>query len=318
METGTLLKRGFEIALAVALIASGVVSFAALNRDYPNADLLVSSEWLRARLSDPNVRIVDARGPLKYRAGHIPGAVNISDRDVHTWTRGVARLVAPEEQIEAVFGRVGIDRDTTVVVYSDPDNLWAARLFWILELYGHPTVKILNGGIGAWQQAGGELTETVSEVSERTFDAKPVSDRIITAAWLTDHLEDPGLRIVDARPMAEYLGQSSRARRDGRIPNAASRPWSEVLDRDGHLARSLDLQIRFEDADVDRNHTVVIYSQTGVEAAVDYLALRLLGYPDVRLYDGSWAEWGNDTQLPIAVAVSGSGGQPGGARSTCW
>ncbi len=305
-----------ELGLAVGLGTSGVVSLTTLSRGYPQHELLANPEWLKGRLEHTDrFRIVDARGPLDYAEGHIPQAVNLWDREVNTWTRGFPRLVAPPGRIAEGLGGAGIDEGIIVITYGDHGNLWAARLFWTLEYYGHPQVRILNGGVESWRRAGGRLTEEVPEFPQADFRAEPDLDKLATGGWLKEHLEDPGVQIVDTRSPAEYRGKEARARRGGHIPGALLVPWENTVTEDGVFRRYLDLEIIYRKAGLKKKNTIVTYSHTGVRAAHGYFALRLLGYPRVRVYDASWAEWGNDERFPIAA---GGEALPEEEGSLCW
>lgn len=312
------LKRGIELSLVLSIGSSGFYGLRELSAPYPNTHLLVLAAWPQAHLPEiERVRIVDARAPLKYRQGHIENAVSIWDGDVNTWTGDIPRQVASPQQIKEVFSQAGIDQNITVVIYDDDQNLWAARLFWMLDYYGHSNVKLLNGGLQSWLASGGRLTDQPLELPKARFEPRPDANKIVTGDWLLEHLYDPTVKLVDARSPEEYSGMKTEARRGGHIPGAMLLPWDRTLNRDGTFKRAHELKKLYKQAGLRWDQTIVVYSHTGVRAAHAYFALRLLGYPDVRLYDGSWAEWGNNETYPVAT-VERPPGQKSEHRSTCW
>ena len=264
----------------------------------PNLDLLVDTDWVISHLGDDAVRIVDMRGVDDYTQGHIPGAVQLDLPAVRTTTDGVRGQVAPPETVEAVLGKLGIDADTTVVIYDAETGIDAARLFWTLEYYGHQDVHLLDGGWGAWQRAGREASTEPPAVAPKTFVARSRSELIADAAWMLAHLDDEKLTIVDARSVEEYRGEDVRALRGGHIPGAILVDWRTTLNDDGSFKDVAALEALYQSAGLEPGQEVVTYCQTGHRAAHNYFTLRLLGYT-VRLYDGSWEEWGNRADTPV-------------------
>jgi len=264
----------------------------------PNLDLLVDTDWVASHLGDDPVRIVDMRPVDDYTQGHIPGAVQLDLAAVRTTTDGVRGQVAPPETVEAVLGKLGIDADTTVVIYDADTGIDAARLFWTLEYYGHQDVHLLDGGWGAWQRAGREASTEPLAVAPKTFVARPHPELIADAGWMLAHLDDENLTIVDARSVEEYRGEDVRALRGGHIPGAILVDWRTTLNDDGSFKDVGVLEALYRSAGLEPGQEAVTYCQTGHRAAHDYFTLRLLGYT-VRLYDGSWEEWGNRADTPV-------------------
>ena len=264
----------------------------------PNLDLLVDTNWVASHLGDEWVRFVDMRPMDDYTQGHIPGAVQLDLAAVRTTTDGVRGQVAPPEAVEVVLSGLGIDIETTVVIYDADTGIDAARLFWTLEYYGHHDVHLLDGGWGAWQRAGKEVSPELPAVAPKTFVAQPRPELIADATWMLAHLDDESLTIVDARSVEEYRGEDVRAQRGGHIPGAILVDWRTTLNEDGSFKDVAALEALYQSAGLEPGQEVVTYCQTGHRAAHDYFTLRLLGYT-VRLYDGSWEEWGNRADTPV-------------------
>lgn len=307
-----LLKRGAEAGLALGLVGTGLASALSLSAPYPNADRLVSASWLRQRHEAVDrVRVVDARPSLVYRRGHIPNAVNVWDNDINVWGE-IPRQLASLDALAEAFGQAGIDRDRTVVVYDGADDRWAARLFWALEHVGHPDVRLLDGGFPDWEAEGGSVSEDDPSVPAGDFRARTDAGHRVTAGWVRDRLDRADAQLVDARPFGAYA--------EGHLPGAVSWPAASLVDAQGRAKRAHALRLNAREAGLsltDRQPTVV-YSKTGLDAARAYVALRLLGLSDVRLYDGGWAEWSTLADAPVERASSAAVSAQDDHRSTCW
>ena len=279
----------FSFALAISATASG----------YANPELLIETDELTKRLADPDLRIVDLRGQEDYQKGHIPNAVHLNPRSLDDLEANKKGLPLPVEKAEAVFGELGIDQRTQVVAYDDRGAYFAARLFYVLEFFGHGKVQVLNGGITKWAKEGRTLTAEVPRMEPRRFVARPNLNRSSTAEDVLKNLKNPQVVIVDARSKAEYLGEDVRAQRGGRIPGAIHIEWKEHLTGEGTFKPAEELRRLYEGRGVTKDKEVLGYCQSAVRSSHTYLALRLLGYEKVRNYDGSWQEWGNNPDLPI-------------------
>lgn len=287
------------LALLLAWIAGGAGA-----AEYANPRLLIETDELAKLVDDSGVRIVDLRGDIEngqaaYRKGHIKNALFLSWRELDSLEANRKGYPILPEDAEALFGRLGIDHRMLVVAYDDTGGLFAARLFYVLEFYGHDRVQVLNGGLGKWAREGRPLSAEVPTVAPARFEAKPRPELIATAEELKTRLGKPEVCLVDARSPEEYTGREVRAKRGGRIPGAVNVDWVTTLKPDGTFKPADELRRIFEAAGARPDLEVVTYCQTGVRAAHDYFALRLLGYTKVRNYDGSWADWGNSPELPI-------------------
>lgn len=268
--------------------------------EYPKANLLVEPDWLAQHVDDPNVRVVDARGAPRYAEGHIKNAVNLPVARLDDPSAPVRSTLLPAERFATVVGGAGVGTNQTVVIYDDGPGLMSSRLFWALEYYGHPNVKVLNGGIARWMAEARAVVSEPTSVQPAEFQAQTRAERGATKQEVSGRLKDSGTVILDVRSKDEYTGAVSQALRGGHIPGAKWRDWSDSLQMGGVpvLKAAGELQKGFQDAGVTPDKEVITYCQGGVRAAHSYYVLRLLGFDKVRNYTGSWGDWGNDPSLP--------------------
>ena len=276
--------------------------------NYANPDSLVSSEWLAEHLQDPNIRIVESNEDiLLYDTGHIPGAVKID------WTSDlndqVARDYVNAEQFAKLLSSKGISRDTTVIFYGDKNNWWAAYAYWVFQLFGHTNAKLLNGGRKKWIDEGRTTTREVPKYAATKYPVVQRDDTKIRAYRdeVLTHVKAKGA-LVDVRSVPEYTGEKLHmpeypqegALRGGHIPGAASIPWAQAVKEDGTFKSADDLAALYNGKGITADKDIVAYCRIGERSSHTWFVLtNLLGYKNVRNYDGSWTEWGNGVGLPI-------------------
>lgn len=263
-------------------------------------DLLVTPDRLHARLSDANPPLViDGRPAHEFARGQIPGAVHLDLWGVSLIDTSDAPLRAFMWMIGHLFSLRGVTAARPVVVYEHDSGLRAARLFWFLEYLGHSSVQVLDGGIQAWMRAGCSVSTTPVAPSASTWHGEASPDRLATLSDVLSRLGHADAAIIDTRSDDEYYGRAVRARRGGAIPGAIHLEWTRNLAPEGTYKTTQDLRRMYAALGVTPNREVVTYCQGGYRAAHTYLALRLLGFPRVRNYTGSWKEWGDREDLPI-------------------
>jgi thiosulfate/3-mercaptopyruvate sulfurtransferase len=271
-------------------------------KGFVNAGLLISPQELAGIIERPTGRpplILDLRPPEAFAAGHIPGAIHIDLWGVSLIDTDPAPLRAFMWMIEHVLAVHGVDASTPVIVYDEQSGVRAARAFWFLEYFGHPSVRLLDGGFGAWARAKLPTTREAGAPPTSEWTGSREASTIATWREVRDAIARPDAVILDARTDGEYCGTTVRAKRGGAVPGAVHIEWTRNLTPDGDFKPADELRRMYEDAGVTPDREVLTYCQGGYRAAHAYLALRLLGYPRVRNYVGSWKEWGDREDLPI-------------------
>lgn len=269
-------------------------------KPYANPRLLTTPDELEQAVKGAKPPLViDLRPAEDFAVGHVPGAVHLDLWGVSLVDTDPAPLRAFMWIIDHLFNLRGVTADSPVVVYDEQSGMRAARAFWFLEYFGHQHVQLLDGGFGAWTRAGKPVSRDTSAPPKSAWTGTPQADRVASWRDVRDRLGAPGIVIVDTRSDGEYSGATVRAKRGGAIPGAVHIEWSRNLAPDGTFKPAAELRAMYEDAGVTPDKEIVTYCQGGYRAAHAYLALRLLGYPRVRNYTGSWKEWGDREELPI-------------------
>ncbi|MGB3070656.1 MAG: sulfurtransferase [Ottowia sp.] len=264
----------------------------------PGNLLLLDEQWLSHHLSDPAVVLIDTRPAKDYWQGHLPGARHLDISlfsHYDTSPSGLASLIA---QYEWIFSSLGVSREQRVVFYEDRSDSRAARGAWLLEYLGHTAVSLLDGGLSALRQTA--LTTEAAAYTPTRFQATPVPQAVIGHAEIQDRRSDGQLQILDTRRATEYFGEEVRAKRAGAIPGALHRDYADNIDASGRFKPASELRTAFADLGLEPDREVAVYCGGGVRAAHTYFALKLAGYSVPRNYTGSWGEWGNREDLPLA------------------
>jgi thiosulfate/3-mercaptopyruvate sulfurtransferase len=292
-------------AVAVLVIGAGLLApTAAAAAGYANPALLVETDELARLVGTPDVRVVDLRrdadkGEAAYRTAHLPGAVYLAARELDNAQANAEGFPIRPAAAAALFGRLGIDHRTTVIGYDDAGSQLAARLFFVLEYYGHTGVRVLNGGLAKWRREGRPLTAELPRIEPKRFEPRARREVLATAEEVKAGLGKREVCLIDARSPEEYAGADVRGQRGGHIPGAENVDWRTTLNPDGTFKSADELRAVFEAAGGRPDRQIITYCQSGSRSAHDYLALRLLGYAKIKNYDGSWNEWGSDSRLPI-------------------
>jgi len=275
---------------------------------YIHPEYLVDTDWVANHLEDPNVRIIESdEDPLLYAMGHIPGAVQVDW--FSTLQHPLRRDFLSKEQFEEVASRLGITNETTVVFYGDKSNWFACYALWLFQYYGHQNVKIMNGGRLKWEKDERPFVKEVPSYEKTSYRAKEADKSI--RAFRDEVLKQSNDRkpLVDVRSPKEYSGEllhmpnypQEGATRGGHIPGAVSIPWATAVNEDDSTFKSAeDLLDIYEGKGIKSDNEVIAYCRIGERSSLTWFVLKyLLGYPNVKNYDGSWTEWGNLVDAPI-------------------
>jgi thiosulfate/3-mercaptopyruvate sulfurtransferase len=286
-----------------------------MNHTYAHPEALVSTDWVAAHLNDPQVRLVESdEDVLLYEVGHIPGAIKL---DWHTdQQHPVRRDFIDKTAFEALMSRNGIANDTTVVFYGDKNNWYACYTFWLFKLYGHRDCRIMNGGRRMWETEKLPLTKDLPHYPATEYCATEpnVAIRAFRDEVLREYVTTPnGSALVDVRSPQEYSGElmamvgyeQEGAQRAGHIPGARSIPWARAVDEDGTFKGATELRTLYTGQGITHDRHIATYCRIGERSSHTWFVLtHLLGYPNVKNYDGSWTEWGSLVGVPIEKVSS--------------
>jgi thiosulfate/3-mercaptopyruvate sulfurtransferase len=276
--------------------------------EYVHPEVLVTTQWVVDHAKDPNVRVIESdEDVLLYEVGHVPGSVKV---DWHTDLQDpLRRDFIDKAGFEKLMSSIGVSNNTTVIFYGDRNNWYACYSLWLFKLYGHQDTRIMNGGRTKWIEENRELSKDVPKFAATTYTAKE-ADATIRAFrdQVMAHIKQPGKALIDVRSPAEYSGEvlhmagypQEGAQRGGHVPGAASIPWSQAANADGTFKSTEELTSLYGGKGITPDKDVIAYCRIGERSSHTWFVLTyLLGYGNVRNYDGSWTEWGSMVNVPI-------------------
>ena len=276
--------------------------------EYAHPEYLVETDWVAEHLNDPKVRIIESdEDPLLYKMGHVPGAVQVDW--FTTLQHPLRRDFLTKEQFEQFCSEAGIANDTTLVFYGDKSNWFACYALWVFEYYGHKNVKIMNGGRAKWEQEKRSMTKDTPSYLGTNYTASDPDKSIRAFRDQVFTQVEARKPLVDVRSPKEYSGEllhmpnypQEGATRGGHIPGAVNIPWSmAVNEADSTFKKPEELRSLYEGKDIKPDKDIIAYCRIGERSSLTWFVLKyLMGYPNVRNYDGSWTEWGNLVDAPI-------------------
>lgn len=279
-------------------------------RGYFNSEVLVSTDWVNENLDNKEIRIVESNeDPLLYSTGHIPGAVQID------WTNDLNHQVVRDyigrDDFEKLMSKNGITNNTIVIFYGDKSNWWASYAFWVFQLFGHTKAKLMDGGRLKWEKEGRKLTRDIPNYPGTQYKSKPRNDADFRAFRedVVAHIKH-GLPLIDVRSPEEFSGKrlhmpdypNEGALRGGHIPGAINIPWAKAINPEDGTFRDADQlkELYVTENNLNENDELVAYCRIGERSSHSWFVLKyLLGFNNIKNYDGSWTEWGNSVGLPI-------------------
>ena len=275
--------------------------------EYAHPEVLVDTDWVDQHKNDPKVRVaeVDYDPTANYTLGHVPGSVLIDWKaDIND---PLTRNIVTKQACESLLQRVGVNDDTTLVLYGDFNNWFAAFAFWVFKYYGYKDVRLMNGGRKKWLEEDKPVTKDIPSHAKGNFKAsEPDSNIRVFLRYVRDTLGSKIL--VDVRGPKEFTGEilappeypTEHAQRGGHIPGAVNIPWGQAVNEDGTFKSAEELQKLYQSKGVAADKEVISYCRIGERSSHTWFVLKyLLGYPNVKNYDGSWTEWGNMIDNPI-------------------
>lgn len=269
-------------------------------RGYTNPDLLWSVQALKERLGQSDLKIIDTRPAEAFAKGRIPGARHFDLYFVNTDDTDPAPLTSFTKMWANLLGWRGIKETDTIVFYGEFTDMCAARGFWFTEYLGHKDVHVLDGGITAWENAGMPFETESTPPKPTKFAYTPHMETVATYSSVLSSIDNPECVIIDNRSHDEFTGIDQRATHGGAIPTAKHRDWEDLYNhKSGCMKDAGQLRDSFGSLDAVPEKEITLYCNTGYRSAHAYLALRLLNYPRIKNYVGSWQEWGNRAGLPI-------------------
>ncbi len=276
--------------------------------EYSHPESLVNTEWVAEHGGDANVRLVEVDVDTSaYEQGHVAGAVGWNWQS--QLQQSLRRDLISKEEVEQLLGSAGIDNNTTVILYGDNNNWFAAWAFWQLKYYGHNDVRLMNGGRAKWVAENRPVTTDAATPGAKTYRASGPNENIRAYRdYVLSSVNSGNISLVDVRAPAEYSGEllapanlpQEGAQRGGHIPGAANIPWAQATNEDGTFKSADDLQQLYGGKGIDGGKETIAYCRIGERSSHTWFALtQLLGFQNVRNYDGSWTEWGSIVGAPI-------------------
>lgn len=275
---------------------------------YAHPELLAETEWLAGHAADPDVRVIDCATLEAYRRAHIPGAVHLP---VHYYLKedgppdsDHGTFVMPPAAFEALMRQLGVSDDTLVVAYDDNNALVAARMWWVLKYYGHTNARVLNGGWHRWLTEGRPVTFHAARPKPGDFTARPDRSLVADAADLLEKVGAADCQVLDARTDAEWDGSNDRGnRRAGHVPGARHLEWLRFVETSDtrRFLPADEIEGLLAGAGIRRDLPTITYCQGGIRAAHAAFAMELVGFENVRVYDGSMRDWANREDTPLTL-----------------
>lgn len=261
------------------------------------------AEWLKDNLDDPNLIPFDIRSPREYNHAHLPRARLIPYEKILSFHENSSYFdLAPKEQIEELLCNSGITDDSNIVIYGDRGGATATRLFWSLKYYGL-NVKFLDISFSKWMELGYPVSNSIETIEPTDFVlTKPIINFKVDHEYILSKLDDKNLILLDTRSPDEFTGVIAAGPKAGRIPNSKNFPWEMAIGDDGYIFKKTnDLTQIFEKHGITKDREIICYCQVGERASHTFVALKLCDYPNVKIYDRSFADWSNRDNLPIEV-----------------
>jgi thiosulfate/3-mercaptopyruvate sulfurtransferase len=285
-----------------------------MGKEYAHPEALVETDWVASNLNNPAIRLVEVDvDTAAYDQGHIPGAVGWNwQKDTQDQ---ISRNIPSRTDFEKLMERSGISNDTTVILYGDNNNWFAAYALWLMKYYGHTDVRLMNGGRAKWLAEGRELTTAVPQITPASYQVTVVNEELrALRPFVEASIGHSGRAMVDVRSPGEYSGEllappnmpQEGSQRGGHIPGAKNISWGQAVGENGVYKSREELEQLYASQGITPDKQIISYCRIGERSAHTWFALKyLLGYPDVRNYDGSWTEWGSAIGVPIEKTFAG-------------
>jgi len=287
------------LGVLLLVVSSSVFAAPIADRGYTSPENLISSEELNTIRENEDVKIIDFRSNVDFLKGHIPGAIQIGRDEFEDTNAKYNYIMASPEKIENLLQEKGIKNGDLIVAYDASNNLWSSRVWWILKMYGHNNVKLLDGALGKWEELGYE-TKMVEFQSyeESNYQIGPIDkDMVADMEKVENSIDRDDSLILDTRGRGEYTGEVvlDGAAQGGRIPSSVWIEWTAALNKDGTFKSAEELKEIYQEKDVTSEKIIYPYCQGAIRSCHTTFVLKaLLGYPEVKNYDGSWVEWSNE------------------------